>query len=225
LPRSAPLIRQVAILAALFAALSGSTGGASSQSLEKRGVPGTFDFYVLALSWSPGFCAISNRDNSKQCSPDSDLGFVLHGLWPQYRRGYPANCDDRIQPTRQQIQAAVPPFPEEALVRHQWRKHGSCSGLDPSRYFELARKAFQRVVLPDEVKLNGKNGDIAPLAIERAFSEANPGLTPDRMSVQCRKGLFQEIRICLSKDLTRFETCPEVDRNACRSRSIAIIER
>ena len=49
----------------------------------------SFDYYVLALSWSPGFCATHSR--SLQCGGDD--GFVLHGLWPQYLNGgYPSDC-------------------------------------------------------------------------------------------------------------------------------------
>ena len=56
---------------------------------DTRGAPaGTFDFYVLALSWSPGFCETSSTARSdKQCANGSGLGFVTHGLWPQSEVG------------------------------------------------------------------------------------------------------------------------------------------
>jgi ribonuclease T2 len=221
LPRCAAVIGIGLKAACAAAALIGLATSAQGQANEKRGTPGDFDFYVLAMSWSPGFCALNPRNDSEQCAPDSDLAFVLHGLWPQYQSGYPAFCSDQQRPTRSQISNAVPPFPSEGLVRHQWRKHGSCSGLDPTAYFALSRRAFAKVKAPESI--TGTTGQtISPIDIERAFADANPGLTPDRMSVQCRRGLFQEIRICLSKDLARFVPCPEVDRDACRSRTITI---
>jgi ribonuclease T2 len=209
------------LLAIHFAALMPTLAGGQER---RNAAPGVFDFYVLALSWSPGFCALTDRRDREQCAPDSELGFVLHGLWPQFGRGYPADCDDRRRPTRAQISGAVPPYPTEGLVRHQWRKHGSCSGLDPERYFALARQAFEKVKLP--TVLSTRNDmEAAPIDIEQRFAEVNPGLRPDGMSVQCRRGLFQEIRICLAKDLGRFVSCPEVDQDACRSRSIRIAPR
>ena len=30
---------------------------------------------------------------TEQCDPDRDLGFTLHGLWPQYEEGWPEDCD------------------------------------------------------------------------------------------------------------------------------------
>ncbi len=56
---------------------------------------------------------------------------------------------------------------------------------------------------------------MTPIEIERAFVEANPGLRPDMMSVVCRRGVLQEIRVCLDKDFGGFRRCPEVDRSGC----------
>ena len=37
---------------------------------------GKFDYYVMALSWSPSWCALEgDRRNSSQCEPQSDYGF------------------------------------------------------------------------------------------------------------------------------------------------------
>ena len=44
---------------------------------------GNFDFYVLTLSWSPGFCDNGGESKSPdQCATGSGQGFVVHGLWP-----------------------------------------------------------------------------------------------------------------------------------------------
>ncbi|MBV6657046.1 MAG: hypothetical protein KI785_04680 [Devosiaceae bacterium] len=52
-----------------------------------------FDFYVLALSWSPAFCASPDgRDADRQCGPGADFGFITHGLWPQFEDGWPSFC-------------------------------------------------------------------------------------------------------------------------------------
>jgi ribonuclease T2 len=51
-----------------------------------------FDYWLLALSWSPSWCATEGDGDDAQCAPDRDLGFVLHGLWPQYEEGWPEWC-------------------------------------------------------------------------------------------------------------------------------------
>ena len=54
---------------------------------------GEFDYYVMALSWSPTWCALEgDRRGSPQCDMDADFGWVLHGLWPQYESGWPSYC-------------------------------------------------------------------------------------------------------------------------------------
>ena len=54
---------------------------------------GDFDYFVMALTWSPNWCALegdARRDD--QCDARHAYGFTLHGLWPQYESGYPSGC-------------------------------------------------------------------------------------------------------------------------------------
>ncbi len=190
---------------------------------EARGAPmGQFDFYVLALSWSPGFCEVSGSRN-KQCDKGSGLGFVVHGLWPQTEQGYPSFCEPggRFAP-RAAVEEARGLFPDDNLARYQWRKHGTCSGEAPSAYFRAVQRARERVRIPDVLKSVGAEARVMPSEIEQAFVRANPDLRPDMMSVSCARRIFQEVRICLDKDLRGFRTCPEVDRDTCRAGEILI---
>jgi ribonuclease T2 len=201
--------RALALLLALVAA-----AGAGAE--ERRGTPGEFDFYVLALSWSPGFCDATGRERgSPQCESGRRLGFVVHGLWPQYERGFPRSCDSRGAPAAVVAETADI-FPDPGLARHQWRAHGTCSGLPPAEYFQATRRARDAVRIPDRLLAPSRDGETDPLTIERAFAAANPGLRPDMMAVTCRRGALEEVRICLTRDLRGFRPCPEVDRNACR---------
>ena len=191
---------------------------------ERRGAPGDFDFYVLALSWSPEFCASreGERRGSTQCEPGRNPGFVTHGLWPQYERGYPSACGaDRFVP-RAALDEALEVYPERGLAIHEWRTHGTCSGLSPSAYFRAVREARGKVAIPDPLLRVTRDADTTPQSIERAFGQANPGLRPDMMSVGCRRGALQEVRICMDKDLRSFRPCPEIDRQACRFGPIRI---
>jgi ribonuclease T2 len=192
---------------------------------EARGAPaGQFDYYVLALSWSPGFCeATGDVKGRRQCENGAGLGFVIHGLWPQSDRGYPSFCEPGGRfLSRPALEAAKGLFPEEGLARYQWRKHGSCSGLSPAAYFEAARRARDLVRIPGRLDRPGPDTKALSSDIERAFAQANPGLRPEMMAVACGRRVFQEIRICLDKDLRGFRPCPEIDRAGCRAGDIAV---
>jgi hypothetical protein len=94
-----------------------SAAPSATPSKRIKNTPGDFDFYVLTLSWSPDYCAASNVDDPQQCSLGKKLGFVLHGLWPQYNRGYPADCSN--VPLPKDAQQKFPNlYPSPALYTH-----------------------------------------------------------------------------------------------------------
>lgn len=184
--------------------------------------PGQFDFYVLALSWSPSYCA-TPKASPQQCQGPTAHRFVVHGLWPQNERGYPQDC---VRPAPfvpdSTISGMADLMPSKGLVLHEWRKHGTCTGLPPDSYFDLVRKARARVTVPPEFQQASPPARMTSADIEAAFVKANPGLGTDMMAVSCASGAFSEIRICLGKDLA-FRSCGEVDRKACgASRSLVI---
>lgn len=192
---------------------------------ESRGAPaGRFDFWVLALSWSPGFCETTGDSRgSDQCEAGRRLGFVVHGLWPQYENGYPAFCEPSgRQPTRAAVEEAASLFPSEGLARYEWRKHGTCSGLSPTEYFRAVRQARDLVTIPDRLVSPSVGTRVLPGEIERAFQETNKGLRPEMMAIDCGRRVFQEIRICLAKDLRGFRARPQVDRDTCRAGEIRV---
>lgn len=208
-------------LACLLAGLS----GAMAQPRETRGAPmGDFDFYVLSLSWSPSWCATTgSQRRSRQCDAGRNPGFVVHGLWPQNERGYPAFCGpDGRNPSRSAMNRAEQVLPDTGLARHQWRKHGTCSGLSPEAYFEATGTARQKVKIPAALTAPGENLRLDTLEVERRFAESNPGLRTDMMAVTCNRGLLEEVRVCLTKDLRGFRPCPEVDRDSCRAREVSV---
>lgn len=193
----------------------------------QRGPPasGTFDFYVLALSWSPGFCDAGGATKSPdQCAAGRRLGFVVHGLWPQNTRGYPADCDAGSRyPTRAALDTVRDLYPDIGLARYEWRKHGTCTGLSPTAYFAAVRQARASIAVPPALVAPDEPRTVAPIEVARGFLAANPGLRLDSVAVTCRGGELEEVRLCLSKDLRGAVTCPEVTRDACRSRSITIL--
>lgn len=183
---------------------------------------GDFDFYVLSLSWSSGFCATGGADKGKaQCDRGARLGFVVHGLWPQYERGFPSDCGGG-QPSSVALEQARGLFPDIGLARYEWRKHGTCSGKSPADYFGDVRRARDMIEIPSQFSRAKSDQSMSPQDILRAFGDANPRLRPGMAAVGCRSGVLQEVRFCLSKDLRDFRPCPEVARSSCRTREIDV---
>jgi ribonuclease T2 len=215
-------VRLARLAALTLAALALGSGAAGAQG-GRGGTPGDFDFYVLALSWSPAFCAREGgRRDLDQCARGSNLGFVVHGLWPQYERGYPSECGAQRTPSRLALDEARGVYPDEGLARHEWRVHGTCSGLAPAQYFRAAGQARDRVRVPERFQRVAAPQNLTPLEIERAFAELNPGLRPDTMAVVCRRGALEEMRFCLDKDLRGFRSCPQVARAGCSTGTLRI---
>lgn len=169
---------------------------------------GEFDYYVLSLSWSPNWCANEgDARGSPQCDADADFGWVLHGLWPQYERGWPADCRHTFRnPSRADTAAMADIMGTSGLAWHQWNKHGSCSGLSPDDYYALARLAFERVTRPEVFRRLDRAVTLPATLIEEAFVKENAGLDPDEITITCRNARIQEARICLTRDL-EYRTC------------------
>lgn len=179
---------------------------------------GDFDFYVLALSWSPSFCeAEGGKVNRQQCGSGRDYDFVVHGLWPQYERGFPRECRTRERRVSDRLARSMADImPSVGLVGHEWRMHGTCSGLSQQDYFATVRQAADKVNIPQRFQSLAQDQRISASIVEGAFIKANPGMRETGVSVDCGSGLVREVRICLTRDL-EFRDCPELERRACRA--------
>lgn len=164
---------------------------------------GDFDYYVLSLSWSPSWCAIEGDSRrSPQCDAARNLGWVLHGLWPQFEQGWPSNCrTSQANPSRADTAAMANIMGTSGSAWHQWSKHGRCSGLSPQGYFKLAREAYGRIVLPDIFRRLKAPVRLPASVVEDAFLEANPGLSAEQIAITCKAERIQEARVCLTRSL------------------------
>ncbi|HET9902909.1 MAG TPA: ribonuclease T2 [Xanthobacteraceae bacterium] len=205
---------------ALFAGVAGFHAAAAQDA--RQNTPGAFDFYVLALSWSPSFCAASGERAPKQQCGARPYSFVVHGLWPQYEKGYPEFCQVPAPRLNRHIVASMLDLmPAPRLIFNEWDKHGTCSGLSPDAYFETVRKARAVVKIPPLYLDPQTPLTLAPDEVEEAFVAVNPGLPRDGIAVQCDRTRLREVRVCLTKALG-FRSCPEIDRRACRRERISL---
>lgn len=184
---------------------------------------GAFDFYVLSLSWSPTYCLEQGGEaDPAQCGAEQPFDFIVHGLWPQRENGSLRYCSvSGERPDTVLVQSMLDIMPSTGLVRHQWNAHGACSGLEPAAYFAAVRKARAAIEIPEAFKGQAESTRLAPADVERMFVAANPGLPEDGIAVTCEGARLEEVRICLTKDLT-FRTCSEVDRRACKRDNLSV---
>jgi len=160
------------------------------------GEPGDFDYYVLALSWSPEFC--HGHPDKPECA-SGRFGFVVHGLWPQNTDNYPENCS--TQPGLSDPTRMTDIMPDPGLVAHEWSTHGTCSGLDADAYFDRVRQAFASVKVPPRLAAPGRTFSITPRDLKQEFLSANPRLKEENLAVSCGNNYLTGISVCMDKQL------------------------
>ncbi|MEM7422915.1 MAG: ribonuclease T2 [Pseudomonadota bacterium] len=197
----------------LAIALATSFGGRANASDD-------FTHYVLSLSWNASWCEIEGDDRrAEQCDPRHDYGFVLHGLWPQGERDWPEYCrTGHADPSRRQSARMADIMGSPGLAWYQWKKHGRCSDLPAQDYFALAREAFEMIEKPPVLRKLDKQVRVSARVVEDAFLDVNPNLRANQISVTCRDGYVQEVRVCLSKALVPRACTAKVERG-CQAKS------
>ena len=202
------LIALAVIVTVTGAALAQRPFSYNRGATDGRNVAGQFDYYALVLSWSPSFCANQRSENYEpQCDRQDGkrYSFVLHGLWPQFSpKGWPQDCpvQGRSFVPRGLINSMLDIMPNDKLVIHEYRKHGTCSGMEPPQYFSFARKLFNDVKIPEGFRNPFETRFLRPSDVVAEFTQANPQLRPDMIGVDCggTGNRLTEIRICFSKD-------------------------
>ncbi len=196
------LLRIVALLA--LGSIAAVALQARRKKPPKNPTQPSFAYYMLVLSYAPDFCAQPAGDKDpRECGDGRHVGFVVHGLWPQGEttRG-PENCGSASPVAQSTIQEMLHYFPTESLIQHEWKTHGTCSGLSVDDYFAAVKKARDSVKIPDELTPSSRQS-MAPADIEAKVASANSGFPATAFRTSCYPDKeLQEIRICLNKDLS-----------------------
>jgi ribonuclease T2 len=182
-----------------------------------------FDYYVMTLSWAPGFCDLGGKDTSSpECEDGSGQGFVVHGLWPDNEfRPNPEACRGQ-DATPADLDDEHGVYPNDRLAAYEYRKHGTCTGLSAHDYFANVRSVRTRLKIPEMFQAPSEQLKMAPEEIEQAFMTANANLHPDNMAISCSNGELIDIRFCLAKDLSSYAVCRKVARHTCQRGSLVI---
>ena len=176
--------------------------------------PENFDYYLLNLSWSPEFC--HSHPNAVQCSEHAT--FVLHGLWPQNTNGgYPENCSNAPGPTDPAQYTDI--YPDQGLLEHEWKTHGTCSGLAPDAFFQLARQAVHSVKIPDRLASINQQLSLPPDDIRSLFTQANPSIPAASLAISCGNNYLTAVEVCFNKSLQPIDCGPI---RTCRANTVRI---
>jgi len=189
-------------------------------------VPGRFDYYVLSLSWSPQHCATRGRQvrsDDPQCGDGVAFGFVVHGLWPQYEKGYPESCLVAKAVDASLVKRLLRIIPSPRLIQHEWQKHGTCSGLSTEDYFARAEVLFSDLRIPSRYGAPTASFSTTVPELRREFLAANPHLPSDGSSlvIDCQGEYLREVRLCYSKDF-RPQPCTGSLHDACPQSGFSI---
>ncbi len=209
-------------LVALLLFLSGCARAEDAQPATQPAAPAAqataslpFDYWLLSLSWSPQFC----RDHVGDSQCRVPYAFVVHGLWPQNEVGYPKDCGSSDVVGPEWMNRMLPLMPSRKLIQHEWRTHGSCSGLSMDDYFMTVERADRKVAIPQVYQEPKNYINTTAEEIQRNFIADNPGLTADSIALQCAGRFLKEVRICYDKDF-QFRSCGSGVEDRCRDQIV-----
>jgi ribonuclease T2 len=193
-----------------------------AQRSRRSNTSASFDYFVLTLSWAPDFCASAGPKDPAECGADRHTGFIVHGLWPQANgaRG-PENCGAAQRVPTKIVKATLPYIPSAGLIQHEWKTHGTCSGLSAADYFAALRKARDGVKIPPAFESLAKRRTESPTKVQEQFATANPERTTSSIRATCTNGTLQDVRLCLDKSLRPRACTPSA--GGCKAATIEIL--
>ncbi|HNY32963.1 MAG TPA: hypothetical protein PKO15_18945 [Fibrobacteria bacterium] len=172
--------------------------------------------YVLALTWSPQFCATAigaDADTRFQCR-DNRFGFAVHGLWAQAKDArdkcdQPRHCGGGVV-SDSLVRSHLCTMPGVQLIQAQWQKHGTCSGLSQRDWFATIDSLWDGLSLPDPRRMVGPGGTISVKELRDSVAARNrsKGVTSASVRVDSRDGKLEELRLCYTTGF-RSMPCPQ----------------
>jgi ribonuclease T2 len=157
--------------------------------------------YTLAASWSPEYCKPPRQAGTLQCSGMiGRFGFVLHGLWPEARRGpSPQWCSVLPRPSIELLRRNLCMTPVPTLLEHEWAKHGSCMASTPEAYFRTSAVLWRSLRWPD-ADLLSRQGGLTVGDLRRAFVARNREWKIGQVGVLLGKtGWLREVHLCYDR--------------------------
>jgi ribonuclease T2 len=170
----------------------------------------TGDVYVFAYSWEAEFC-YGEYGTYPGCSTPDDYWlthFTVHGLWPQYSSGgYPSFCTtEAFDPAAPEavgmdtmieywpnVQEAVDGSDYDSFWEHEWTKHGTCTPMTQTAYFNATINLAKAFSTPTIVSQN-VGGTVSASDLRTAMGGAS------KASLQCSGPYLSGVFTCWSMD-------------------------
>lgn len=191
--------------------------------------------FTLAVSWQPAFC--ETAPNKPECRSQTETrfdaaNFTLHGLWPDPAGNTYCGVSGRdrqndkagrwdllpapnLSPRVAQALAIMMPGTQSRLERHEWIKHGTCSGGDAQAYFRASLALLTRLNDSEvqDVFATNVGGRLQADTIRNAFDRAFGKGAGQRVTVECERlngrTIISELRISVNGDIA---ASPQMDR-------------
>ena len=194
---------------------------------KSKGKAGKFDYYALVLGWSPHHCRgkdVTGVDDF-QCKANR-FAFVVDGFWPVRNSGkLPQYCAGPSVPAlpADLIAENLCTIPNASTIQCDWKKQGTCSGLDDEAYFATARKLYAGLHFPPDFQQPFPNDRVMQTTdFIDAMVAANPGLKAENIALICEGGgiskNIEKIGVCYDPKLRPYP-CGRVP-DACRSTEV-----
>ncbi len=194
---------------------------------------------LLAVSWQPAFC--EGRPEKPECRSQTEgrfdaSRFSLHGLWPMGGNycgvgEEPRELDEagdwlalpalELDPGTRNLLETVMPGTQSGLQRHEWIKHGTCSGMDAERYYARSVALIEDLNMSAVADLFAENigRRVSSEAVMHAFDEAFGRGAARRVKMKCRKDddgrmLITELTIGLGNDYRDEKSLGELIQSA-----------
>ena len=179
----------------------------------------TTDYWMLALSWSKGFCdefsgAIPKK-YKHQCLNNS-MGLIVHGLWAQSKKAgdnykkHPRNCRDTVAINPDLIENYICIIPGIQLMQKEWEKHGTCDFSTAEEYFATLNVLYQQLNIPTREELEAYEYEPSEI-IKAYFLSLNKsiGLKENNVIIKINNAnkRLSEIYIIYDKQFRFFKKC------------------
>lgn len=180
-------------------------------------------FLILAASWEPAFCEGARDKPECQSMGNKRFDathFSLHGLWPQdeycgvsrtlidldkagrWAQLPPVELDEATRATLDQVM----PGTRSQLERHEWIKHGTCSGMTQAEYFGTSILLLSALNSSKVQALFAANigRQLSAAQVRAAFDESFGAGAGERVKLACddddRRRLISELTLGLWGD-------------------------
>ncbi|KAG9408621.1 hypothetical protein AC1031_020474 [Aphanomyces cochlioides] len=193
-----------------------------------HGSSGSFDFYVFSQSWQPYFCTTGNYQGCENPTDFMSSSLTIHGLWPNYHSGgYPSFCGGSAltQSDIDQVGAdsVAQYWPDVktggwTFIANEWKKHGTCSGLDPASYIQAAINIETQLGTPSIISSN-VGSSVSYSDLLNAYGTGNVALL-----CAGSDNALSEVRTCYDTTYNQI-TCPSsiLNEDTCsQSDSVSI---